>query len=297
MTVPVMQGPHTAKEALISYLASDIPTRLILYRNSWALDDRALPNPKKYAAYEVKSVSMYPTVFTIVDRTPRISREEIDSLTGDPVYSVRYDMRVIVWALGNLEEETEFIRDRLVTVIRSALLDHPALGEYAQEANCNVKVWEDTITEEFGETVATKGERFAAGGAVVFQLEQQEVVGRETVGILVEPIVTVSPISPTVPSAPSRVYAKPGDGEALVSWNAPAWDGGFHELLSGYTIESTDDYGTTWTTQVANTNSLTPLYTVTGLSNGTEYRFRVAAINDVGTSDWSNPSPSATPSA
>jgi subtilisin-like proprotein convertase family protein len=87
----------------------------------------------------------------------------------------------------------------------------------------------------------------------------------------------------TAPGAPTIIRnATAGDGVATVSWTAPASDGG--SAITGYVVNPYIGYfplapqvfSSTATTQV-----------VTGLTNGTEYRFRVQAVNAVGTSGYS----------
>ncbi len=102
---------------------------------------------------------------------------------------------------------------------------------------------------------------------------------------------SVTPSAPTVPAAPSGVTATAGDGFALVSWTAPV-DGG--SAITSYTV--TPYVGTTAQTPktIAGSPPSTST-TVTGLTNGTTYTFRVTATNAIGTGPASAASNSVTP--
>jgi hypothetical protein len=88
---------------------------------------------------------------------------------------------------------------------------------------------------------------------------------------------------PSAPMAPTIIRnATAGNGKAMVSWNAPLHDNG--SPVTGYVVTPyvgfyplpSTTFGSTATTQ-----------TVTGLTNGTQYRFRVQAVNAIGTGAFS----------
>ncbi|MDE1826414.1 MAG: fibronectin type III domain-containing protein, partial [Thaumarchaeota archaeon] len=83
------------------------------------------------------------------------------------------------------------------------------------------------------------------------------------------------PAQTTAPAA----SALAGDKISL-SWNAPISNG---YSITGYEIDSSTDGGTTWNPAVANTASSATSYTVSGLTSGTSYQFRIEAINQLGT--------------
>ena len=90
----------------------------------------------------------------------------------------------------------------------------------------------------------------------------------------------------TVPGIPQSFTATPGDTEVVLSWTAPASDGG--ATITKYEVSSNN--GTSWT----DATSLTG-HTFTGLSNGTSYTFKVRAVNSVGAG--TEASATATPAA
>ena len=94
----------------------------------------------------------------------------------------------------------------------------------------------------------------------------------------------------TVPGAVTSPSATAGDSQATVAWTAPADYGG--SSITGYrvtpyigaTAQATITFDSTATTQ-----------SITGLTNGTQYTFEVAAINLVGPGPSSGPSNAVTP--
>ncbi|MEK7295335.1 MAG: fibronectin type III domain-containing protein, partial [Actinomycetota bacterium] len=94
----------------------------------------------------------------------------------------------------------------------------------------------------------------------------------------------------TVPSAPTSVAGTPGNTQVSLTWTAPN-NGG--SAITDYVVESSPD-GTTWTV-FADGVSTAASATVTGLTNGTAYTFRVSAVNAVGTGATSTASSAVTP--
>ncbi len=90
----------------------------------------------------------------------------------------------------------------------------------------------------------------------------------------------------TPPGIPSGVVVTAGDASASVSWVAPD-DGG--AAVSGYTVTANPGGATASVPGVARSA------TVTGLTNGTTYRFTVVATNRVGASAPSAVSNAVTP--
>jgi hypothetical protein len=94
--------------------------------------------------------------------------------------------------------------------------------------------------------------------------------------------------------APTSVTATAGNEQATVSWTAPVDNGGY--AITDYAVQFSSNSGSTWTT-FADGTSTTTTATVTGLTNGTAYVFRVAAVNGAGTGPYSSATSSVTPGA
>jgi hypothetical protein len=99
-------------------------------------------------------------------------------------------------------------------------------------------------------------------------------------------------VAPSAPGPPIIGTATAGNGRATVSWTAPALDGG--SPITGYIVTP---YVSTWTGLPRVFNSTATTQTVTGLTNGWPYRFRVQAINALGTGSYSAESNRVTPTA
>ena len=84
------------------------------------------------------------------------------------------------------------------------------------------------------------------------------------------------------PGVPQYVQISPGQSEELVvSWNAPASDGG--SAITGYKVQWKEAAGS-WDTpaDVSETTVTGKTHTITGLTGGLEYAVRVIAVNDIG---------------
>jgi hypothetical protein len=183
MIIETMYGPQFAKDYINSYLKSDIPRRLIRYRNSWNVDSIELPSPESYLDYEPLALDTWPTIITVVISTKRFDRvNHIGNF--DPYYSVVYGVRTYVWVRTEGSEQATLMRDRLTTVVRSALLDYPCLNRSNESRRA--KIFEETMTEEFSDLTLLKGDRVLAGAYLGYDIELEEVIAREPYGTLDE---------------------------------------------------------------------------------------------------------------
>ncbi len=99
------------------------------------------------------------------------------------------------------------------------------------------------------------------------------------------------------PTAPSTLVATRGNGQVGLTWSAPSANGG--ATITDYVVEYSTD-NSNWTI-FADGTSATAAATITGLTNGTPYYFRIAAVNIAGTSTYlassATTTPATTPSA
>jgi len=97
-----------------------------------------------------------------------------------------------------------------------------------------------------------------------------------------------------VPTAPAIASVVAGNAQLAVSWAAPVSTGG--SPITEYVVKYSSNGGSTWTTFVRPASTALAC-TVTGLTNGTPYVFKVVAKNAVGISLPSANSAPATPAA
>ena len=95
-----------------------------------------------------------------------------------------------------------------------------------------------------------------------------------------EPAPTPAPAPATVPSVPLSLTATPSSQAVALTWKLPTSDGG--SAITDYKIEYALSNSTSWTV-FAHAPSVARTANITGLINGTQYSFRVSAVNAVGT--------------
>jgi len=86
------------------------------------------------------------------------------------------------------------------------------------------------------------------------------------------------------PTVPTKVTGAPGDGRVTLTWNPPSFAG--TAPITDYTIQYSSDNGVNWST-FSHDASTAVTATITSLFNGSDYVFRVAAVNAVGQGGFS----------
>ncbi|MBU6242392.1 MAG: fibronectin type III domain-containing protein, partial [Acidobacteria bacterium] len=85
---------------------------------------------------------------------------------------------------------------------------------------------------------------------------------------------------PNRPTAPTLLSATGGDGTVTLTWAPPQATGGLP--VTGYKVEYATNSAMSTGLVVDNANTATSPYTITGLTNNTQYWFRVTAISAAG---------------
>jgi hypothetical protein len=96
----------------------------------------------------------------------------------------------------------------------------------------------------------------------------------------------------TVATAPTNLVGRPSNGQVSLTWKAPSSNGG--SPVTDYVVQYRASTASTWLTFPDGTSTATSA-TVTGLTNGTAYLFRVAGVNAAGIGEYTPTAVEATP--
>lgn len=97
-----------------------------------------------------------------------------------------------------------------------------------------------------------------------------------------------------LPPAPTNVAGTAGNAQIALTWTAPTVSA--QTPVTDYVVQYATSPYTSWTT-FSDGTSTSASATVTSLSNGTAYKFRVAALNAIGTGSYSTESAAVTAGA
>jgi hypothetical protein len=147
----------------------------------------------------------------------------------------------------------------------------------------------DTVTFDSGNGSSTivkiKQANLATATPLVLKMDQRNLY-RPTMELLLKSAqITTNPdLAVTFPSTPTAITGTTGNTQVRLSWTAPSSNGG--AVITDYIVQYSSNAGSSWTT-FSDGTSTTTAANVTGLTNGTGYIFRVAAVNSVGMGAYS----------
>ena len=168
------------------------------------------------------------------------------------------------------------------------VLAQTPITDYTVQFSTNSGSTWQTFTRDAATATSAVVTGLANGTAYVFRVAAVNGVG---MGAYTAASNSVTPTVGTPPNAPTPLTATPGNTQVSLAWTAPSAPGTY--AISGYTVEYTPAGGSA---QTVNTGSTSTTYTLTGLTNGTAYTVRVAALSAAGTGAFTASS-SVTPSA
>lgn len=282
----MMLGARNARMAVSRFLADAMPPRIAQYRNEWNYSASELPDPRRYYPYEPTAVDKWPSLITVVMGMGGLSVDDYSE--HEPEYGVVYQMRTYVWARGEGAVRATDVRDDLTTVVRDLLIDNPRLqnSHHTNSYNCNYRVDDTSIREEYSDLTLLKGDRVACASFVAYDLRAQETPTRASIGTVGAAGIDLEvELMGWLPNAPTLLTAVATGTSVALDWKAPTWQGGRSGVTS-YSLQQTTDGGTNWSTITGPTGNVTE-HTVTGLTSGTTYQWRVAGITSEGTGAYS----------
>jgi hypothetical protein len=169
----------------------------------------------------------------------------------------------------------------------------PITGYKIEVSSDNGSNWTDDTTNTGSSATSYTVNNLTNGTAYVFRITAINANGSS-----MAPSSNSNAVTPAaLPGIPSGLSATHGNGQVALSWTP----GASSVTLTGHEIEISTDNGSSWTTAIADTGSALGSATITGLTNGTAYLFRVSGISSAGTglplTLGSAVTPSTTPSA
>jgi titin len=157
-----------------------------------------------------------------------------------------------------------------------------ALRDYRIERSTDRTTW-TRINDGVSPATATTVGGLANGRVYRFRVAAVNAVGSGPWSITIQAAPRWKPTMPTALRAAVAPTGGLGSGQVKLTWNPPTSTRG--SAITDYVIQRSTN-GKTWR-MVRDGVSTTRVRTVSRLTNGTPYRFRVAAKNDVGVGSWS----------
>jgi len=170
----------------------------------------------------------------------------------------------------------------------SATSNGSTITDYRIEISENLSTWATAVTVSGGETSKSVSP-LTNGTPYYFR-----VITISSNAGNSPPSSISSPVTPFgEPEAPINVTATSRNAEATINWSPPTNDGG--RPITSYSVTSYSVTSSSDSFQVTTANGSTRRATISGLTNGTSYTFRVIATNEVGDSTMYGESNIVTP--
>jgi len=222
-----------------------------------------------------------PYVFKVVAKNAvGISLPSANSAPATPAATVPGSPTSVVAVSGNAQ--------LAVTWTAPASTGGSNITDYLVKYSSNGGSTWATFTDPVSTATACTVTGLTNGTAYVIKVIAKNAVGSSL------PSANSAPATPaaTVPGSPTSVVAVSGNAQLAVTWTAPASTGG--SPITDYLVKYSSNSGVTWTTFIRPASTATAC-TVTGLTNGLPYVFKVIARNAAGISLPSATSLAVTP--
>ena len=264
---------------------------------NWWTDWTAIPDSKpgedNATSYTVTSLlhPNPPQVYTFEVRAKNANGSSVPSNQASDTFDVPATIAELRTTVGDqkvsVEWDTPENNGRKITHYQYAVLATRP-GE-----STHTVVWPRKLPGSDGDTTSATISGLTNGLPHIISIGAVNAIG------VASPNWNAGLVPAATPGEPTNLSAEPGDQTATLSWTAPESDGG--SAVTGYSFqrkEGTADFAD-WTT-ITDSDINTRDHTVTGLTNGVVYSFRVRAENDQGEGSGSNEAsttPMSVPSA
>lgn len=183
-----------------------------------------------------------------------------------------------------------------VTSLRGTCTDAQS-NTYTSTSNSSTSVTVTGLTNEVGYScqvtaLSDGGESAASEPSITVTPAERPQVDPAVLWLVIKGSGYVEEDSCLISNPPGAPSVTAAEDRVTLSWAPPAVDNDCP--IAGYQIQYATSPYTSYQTVVANTGSTSTTYTVAGLTYGTTYVFRVAAIYSTGVDSYSGPSEEVT---
>lgn len=179
-------GAKPVRDRVTALLAADLPNRITMATNLWALDAPELPKPDQVHSGDIPDGALDHKGDTWIEViTPRLmprTRSMGLNPNGYMTHRYRYSARIYVWVISPLWDDAVDLRDRTATVTRDSLLAYPTLAVPPAVGDTGFLVRYDTLAEESGEPFRIGqrnggSPRVRAGALLNYEIEHEYAAG------------------------------------------------------------------------------------------------------------------------